>query len=170
MSSDDLLSDGVPGGGVVHPRSSARLGLDLGTCRYQDHAAIRAAGWGIVGITLGTPRFPVPLIGHTRLLAPTRAMFGLDHAEFDEAMLALLDQRGAGNALDVIARFATSAGCDRVALACFEDLTVPGLYCHRTTVARWLEDRVDGLTVPELSGHRPEPRLVQPSLFDLDDR
>lgn len=105
-----------------------------------------------VGITIGNPRFKLPYEReHLRLLAPARHVFRIgDQEEFRQAFEAQLAETG----VEVIRRRLLDIseahdGRDLV-LLCFEDLTKPGLYCHRTHFADFWQDQT-GAEVKELA-------------------
>lgn len=101
-----------------------------------------------VAISRGVPRWPLPF-SYRRLLAlaPSRETFALDDpAEFERAYLAGLDALGPDRVVHDLRRV---SGGKAAILLCWEDLSKPGQWCHRMTLASWLRDRL-GVDVPEL--------------------
>ena len=134
--------------------------LRLATCRYRRFQprmgfAVRA--------TVGAPRYKLdyPLAGHAVLISPTWPMLGLDRDEFQRRYLDRLARTG----LDAVA--AELAGIaaahppgPRLVLLCYEDLSRPGAWCHRTLFGSWWHSHT-GVDVPEFA--EPAPT----GLFDL---
>jgi hypothetical protein len=136
--------------------------MDLATSRYQAADLIEASGRAAVGITLGYPRFKLryPLIANLRQLAPTREMIQVDDAHlFEEMYRNRLDDLGVGGVRELLTMCVERANNERLVLACYEDLTKPGLRCHRRLLANWWEENT-GESVPEL-----EPAVRQEQLF-----
>lgn len=136
--------------------------MDLSTSRYQAAGLIEVSGRAAVGITLGNPRFTLryPLIANLRQLAPTPEMRQLtDPSLFDQMYWDRLDDLGVDEARRLLTHCAEQANNDRLTLLCFEDLTKPGLRCHRRLFAAWWEERT-GESVPEL-----EPDVRQEQFF-----
>jgi hypothetical protein len=120
----------------------------------------------IVGISRGTPRrspgFRYRLM---RSLAPSDATWALeDLGEFEASYVEQLRRLGAEKIVDDLARI---AGDRPAVLLCWERLADPDEYCHRRTLAGFLE-REAGIVVPELTaGDMPRrPDSPQVSLFE----
>ena len=115
-----------------------------------------ARGVTPLGHTAGHPRFALryDLAANLRLLAPSRDMFKMPRDQFETRYRARL----AGHGLDVIAhalaRWDTGAG---VVLLCYENLSDPGKWCHRTMFARWWAEQTGD--VPEEIDAPPPARL-----------
>lgn len=129
------------------------LEFELRTSRYANRS-IADTKLIPIGITAGNPRFRLSyrLATNLRLLAPSRAWFDLADDEFERHYLHKLDEQG----VDMIAAelretFEThrTSEHDGLVLLCFEDLAVPGAFCHRRLFASWFE-RETGQPVPEL--------------------
>ena len=136
--------------------------MDLATSRYQTADLIEASGRAAVGITLGYPRFKLryPLVANLRQLAPTREMIHLsDASSFEEMYRNRLDELGVGGVLDLLTTCVELANNERLVLTCYEDLTKPGLRCHRRLFAAWWQENT-GEVAPEL-----EPDVLQEQLF-----
>lgn len=81
-----------------------------------------------------------------------------DPDEFTPLYRAVLDEH-AGEIAEELAAIAGTTG-KRPVLLCFENLWKgDGTWCHRRTLAEWLEERT-GLVVPELSVPKP-PRVAK---------
>jgi hypothetical protein len=136
--------------------------MDLATSRYQAADLIEASGRAAIGITFGYPRFKLryPLIANLRQLAPTREMIQVDDAHlFEEMYRNRLDDLGVGGVHSLLTTCAERANNERLAILCYEDLTKPGMRCHRRLFAAWWEVNT-GESVPEL-----EPEVRQGQLF-----
>src|ERR1035437_3545314 len=108
--------------------------MDLATCRYQAADLIEASGRAAVGITRGYPRFKLryPVLANLRQLAPTREMRHLtDPLLFDQMYRDRLDDLGVDEARRLLNDCAERANNEHLVVLCFEDLTKPGLRCHR---------------------------------------
>ncbi len=118
----------------------------------------------IVSISRGQPRRRLPF-RYRKLtsLAPGDATWSaIDRESFEEAYWTQLEELGAGTILADLER--VSGGRPVVAL-CWERLDKPGDWCHRTMLARFLEEQTS-IGVPELKpgmipprAGTPEPRL-----------
>jgi len=144
--------------------SSTKLSgiLDLATSRYQAADLIEASGRAAVGITLGYPRFKLryPIVANLRQLAPTREMLQVkDACTFEGMYRHRLDDLGVVEARRLLDDCAERANNDHLLMLCYEDLTKPGLRCHRRLFSAWWEART-GEAVPEL-----EPEVRQGQLF-----
>jgi len=136
--------------------------MDLATSRYQAADLIEASGRAAIGITFGYPRFKLlyPLIANLRQLAPTREMIQVDDAHlFEEMYRSRLDDLGVGGVRDLLTACAERANNERLVLLCYEDLTKPGMRCHRRFFSSWWQENT-GEVVPEL-----EPDVRQGQLF-----
>jgi hypothetical protein len=136
--------------------------MDLATSRYQAADLIEASGRAAVGITLWYPRWKLryPLVANLRQLAPTREIIHVGDASiFEEMYRQRLDDLGIGGVHELLVMCVQRANNERLALACYEDLTKPGLGCHRRMFAAWYQEHT-GESVPEL-----EPAVRQEQLF-----
>ncbi|QSS91292.1 hypothetical protein [Streptomyces sp. M54] len=123
--------------------------LTLFTNRFQ---AFRPPQGVPVRITLGGVRFKLPysLTHSVRELAPRRDYLNAPQPEFEKAYWADLDQLGPDRVASLLQQIARAEGDHRLVLLCFEDLTKPGLWCHRGVFASWWKERT-GDEVRELS-------------------
>lgn len=101
-----------------------------------------------VGISRGTPRFPVPYrYRQARLLAPSRETFAIrSDEEFERAYVAGLEEIGAQKIADLLLRISREEGGKPLALLCFERDRKD---CHRGQFARWFRIKT-GQEVPEM--------------------
>ncbi len=137
--------------------------MDLATSRYQAADLIQASGRAAVGMTLGYPRWrlPYPVVGNLRQLAPSREMIRVDDARmFEEMYRNRLDHLGVSGVRELLSGCAERANNDRLVVLCYEDLTKPGVRCHRRLFAAWFHENT-GEDVPEL-----EPDVRQSRLFE----
>ena len=136
--------------------------MDLATSRYQAADLIAASGRAAVGITLWYPRWKLryPVIANLRQLAPTREMLAIgDACTFDKMYQDRLDEFGVGEVARLLTDCAERANTEHLILLCYEDLTKPGLRCHRRLFSAWWQAHT-GEIVPEL-----EPDVRQEQLF-----
>jgi hypothetical protein len=126
----------------------------LHTSRYS--AFTPAAGTVPVRVTIGAPRFPLKydLEYVVRELAPDRAYFNRPRPEFEAAFRAQLDGRGSEAIGRRLAAIAAQEDAHTLVLLCFEDLTQPGLFCHRRIFADWWQEQT-GQEVTDLHGTAP---------------
>ena len=94
-----------------------------------------------VGISLGAPRFKkeYELAGNAFALAPTRAMFNLDKTVFEAQYRKRLDNLGVERIKSILSTFGYGKEKEMI-LLCYEDITKPEDWCHRTVFAKWWED------------------------------
>jgi hypothetical protein len=137
--------------------------MDLATSRYQAADLIETSGRAAVGITRGYPRFRLryPVVANLRQLAPTREMLAIgDACTFDKMYQDRLDDLGVDEARRLLNDCVERANNKRLLLLCYEDLTKPGLRCHRRLLSAWWHEKT-GEVVPEL-----EPDVRQNRLFE----
>lgn len=133
------------------------LDFDIATSRYQNQDAIIASGLVPVGITVGRPRFRLryTFVHDKTLLAPDYWMLKKPEDErithFEEWYRDKLDKR----ALEIAATLtgiSQTHGNRGVVLLCFENVH-KGERCHRTMLAKWLQEQT-GRSVAELEDSR----------------
>lgn len=102
-----------------------------------------------VGISLGLPKFKknYELAGSDFSLAPKRSMFNLAKPIFEERYRRQMDSLGVKRIKEELSRFGYGK-VDEMILLCYEDVTNPDEWCHRTVFAKWWEDNT-GETVEE---------------------
>jgi hypothetical protein len=126
----------------------------LATCRFQEFRS----GMGIpVRITYGAPRFKLDYNLRHKIgeLAPDGHMLKInDRDRFQLLYTRKLDELGVDRAVHLLRGILLTERADpgtRLVLLCFDDLTKPGMWCHRTMVATWWTFRT-GEAVPEYAG------------------
>lgn len=142
--------------------------LELYTARYQAFADRMGVP---VRTTVGVPRWKLnyPLVHHLREATPTSAMVSgarsgrLDEEGYRGLYVARLDEIGAAAIAAAAMKIARQASADRLVLLCFDDLTKPGEWCHRTMFADWwltrTGDQVREIgSVPDREPSRPARR------------
>ena len=111
-----------------------------------------------VGISIGTPKFP---LGYTvreqcYSLAPKGYMLNMDIERFKQAYYDKLEGIGTEKIINMVTRLderARSEGKELV-LLCFEDVRVEGDWCHRTIFAEWWAENM-GEIIEELPDPTP---------------
>ncbi|WTW95424.1 hypothetical protein OG216_19475 [Streptomycetaceae bacterium NBC_01309] len=146
-------------------------GLSIATCTYQEFVPGMGAP---TRTTAGHPRFALgyQLAGHAVLVTPDRQLVKAAHAGLPEdayefqyrRQLATFGVDRIRAELAAIARYFGAPG--PVVLLCFDKLTQPGNWCHRTHFAKWWTEQT-GDPVPELGGRPTAPASPPPTLFDL---
>jgi hypothetical protein len=139
------------------------VAVDLYTSRWANRELARLA-CRPVGISRGVPRFPLPYkYRQVRELAPDNATWV--EKDLEAFRLSYERQLGEIGADAILARLERESGGLPAVLLCFEDVTQPGAWCHRTMLREWLTKR--GVRISELEpGDLPERGdTPQPSLF-----
>jgi hypothetical protein len=137
--------------------------MDLATSRYQAANLIEASGRAAVGITLWYPRWKLryPVVANLRQLAPTKEIIAVeDPGIFDEMYRNRLRDLGVEGVRELLTMCVQRANNERLVLACYEDLTKPGLRCHRRLFANWWTAHT-GEDVPELEADVRQNRLFE---------
>jgi len=120
-----------------------------------------------VGISRGTPRFPVPYTYRlARLLAPSRETFALrNDAAFEQSYLFGLEEIGVDRIADLLTKISAEEGSMPLALLCYE---ADPADCHRSMFAHWWFEQT-GQVVEELqrcgSSQAKPRRAAQERLF-----
>ncbi|WP_254878538.1 hypothetical protein [Streptomyces sp. NA04227] len=141
--------------------------IKLATCTYQEFAPHMGTP---VRTTVGHPRFPLSyqLGGIARSVTPTRSLLKIESEDAYEFIYRrLLNERG----IDAIREELTAiAGANDlevpVVLLCFDKLSKPGNWCHRTHFAKWWTEQT-GQEVPELGAAAVQPPQAPPALFEF---
>jgi hypothetical protein len=113
--------------------------------------------------SLGTPKWVSYGLVKFMPIAPSGYMLNKSHSEYQALYLDRLDrysqevELGFRNVADLY------PGQDLVIL-CFENLSRPNAWCHRTMFAKWWEGRT-GEQVVEVGPHPPHPTHQQLSLL-----
>ena|SRR5450759_720860 len=120
--------------------------MEIRTGRYQNAGGIKASGLTPIGITNGNPRWPLSykLAENARIFAPDRKdLFhsGLPKPIWRSRYIEQIEKDLGDNALAYLQQLDTKYSSHGPVLLCFEDLRKPGLWCHRTFLAEWLNER-----------------------------
>lgn len=106
-----------------------------------------------VGISLGRPRFKIKYILRKQCydLAPDRSMWGKELDEFRKLYFAKLDKMGTEKVRNILSALYMEAqeNNKKLVLLCFEDVRIPGDWCHRTILAEWVQQNL-GWNMQEL--------------------
>ena len=118
-----------------------------------------------VGISIGTPKFP---LGYTlRMqcysLAPKGYMLNMELERFKPAYYEKLEGIGTDRIIDMVQRMDEEARAEgkELVLLCYEDVRVPGDWCHRTVFAEWWAEQT-GELIEELYDPS-EPKVKKPT-------
>lgn len=129
----------------------------LWTSRYASPAVV-ASGLLPVRATLGAPRWGLGFdpVNMAPLLAPPGWLLRADlpAADFRDAYLAALQERGPRRIVQAVQRLRDDHGADPLAL-CFCRLS-PGSFCHRSFLAAWWHEQTGE---PTFELGEPEPTL-----------
>ncbi|MFF2612347.1 hypothetical protein [Kitasatospora sp. NPDC058046] len=145
--------------------------LTLATCTYQEYRPTMGLP---VRTTVGGARFfTEPIAGHAQAITPSRdlvdaARSGLPADAYELQYRRQLNAVGLDAIraeLEFIAR-RNAAGDTPLVLLCFDVLSKPNNWCHRSQFARFWGEQT-GEVIPEL-GSQPRPTVqAPPTLFDL---
>ena len=122
-------------------------------------ATLETTALAPVRITLGKPRMRLDyaLAGEIRKLAPSGRLFRIeDPVEFRAAYRERLDRLGVDAVRAQLRAIVAAHGGRGAVLLCFEDVRVPGEWCHRRIFAEWWAERT-GQVVAELRDPSPLP-------------
>jgi hypothetical protein len=120
-----------------------------------------------VRTTITAPRWKLPYELRHKIMeiAPDKAFLRAPKPEFTARYFAKLDEVTPAWLIEVMTRIAGQAGDGRLVLLCFEDLTKPGEWCHRSLFAEWWLDKT-GEQVREIAAPPPmTPATPAPRLF-----
>lgn len=133
------------------------------TARYSNKR-LRGDGYFPVGISLGTPKFPLgyELRDQCYALAPKGFMLKMEYGPYCEAYFKKLEDIGADKIIGIVQRLDARAHEEgkSLVLLCYEDLRKPENWCHRTLFAEWWL-RKTGETIEELEETEP-PKAKPP--------
>jgi len=121
----------------------------LYTARYADFDR----AWGVpVRTSVGAPKWwHGPPLEHLAEATPAPWMLDIeDPTRFARHFFGQLDRVGPERLSERFGQISASHGCRPLVVCCFEDVTRPGVWCHRQLLSSWIEDRL-GVEVPELS-------------------
>lgn len=117
-----------------------------------------------VGISIGRPKFPLgyQLREQCYSLAPKGYMLNMDIDRFRPAYYEKLENIGTDKIIDMVTRLDKKAQGEgkELVLLCFEDVRVPGDWCHRTVFAEWWAEQM-GELIDELPDPTP-PKEKKP--------
>lgn len=123
-----------------------------------------------VGISIGTPKFP---LGYTLRkqcysLAPKGYMLNMELDRFKPAYYEKLEGIGTDRIIDMVEKMNTEARAEgkELVLLCYEDVRVPGDWCHRTVFAEWWAEQT-GELIEELYDPS-EPKVKKPAAKNRD--
>lgn len=117
-----------------------------------------------VAISLGLPKWPLKYKINSQcvMVAPKGYMLKMEKAPYRDAYMRKLAEEGSAKVIDTIRKFELDAAEQNksLVLLCFEDLTKPGQWCHRTMFSEWWEDKT-GQKIEELACFAP-PKKQEP--------
>ncbi|MEU8870465.1 hypothetical protein AB0D24_04730 [Streptomyces javensis] len=141
--------------------------IRLATCTYQEFAPDMGTP---VRTTVGHPRFPLSyqLGGIARSVTPTRHLLKIEAEDaYEFSYRRLLNDRGVDLIREELTAIAGANDLDvPVVLLCFDKLSKPGNWCHRTHFAKWWTDQT-GEEVPELGAVPVPAPPTPPALFEF---
>lgn len=145
----------------------------LYTSRFSN-PELKSGKYTVVGIVRGLPRFN---LGYERAgniidIAPTRELFNVyDRAEFTAPYKRHLDSVGIEKINAQIEKY-FALGKDDVVLCCYEDVRIPGEWCHRLVFAEWWLEQT-GEIIAELKDESPiktkRGKVIAPKPRELTD-
>lgn len=127
------------------------------TARYSNKK-LREDGYFPVGISLGTPKFPLgyDLRDQCYSLAPKSFMLKMEYEPYREAYFKKLEDIGADKIISIVQKLDARAREEgkSLVLLCYEDLRNPEKWCHRTLFAEWWQNAT-GEIIEELEEAEP---------------
>lgn len=122
------------------------------TSRYSN-PELQTGNYTVVGITRGKPKFQLKyeLAGNIIEIAPPGYLFNeYSRVKFTPQYFRHMDRTGVSKISNILARY-SRLGKD-VVLCCYEDVRIPGEWCHRLVFAEWwlsrTGERIDELPDP----------------------
>lgn len=118
-----------------------------------------------IPISRGLPRFKLSyeLVKTAYLLCPSYEMLSMyDRDKYEAAYRDQLERMGVEKIKGVL-RSLGYGSAKAIVLLCFEDVTKPGQWCHRTMFARWWQEKT-GMEIKEL----PDPTCYEATLPEKD--
>lgn len=91
-----------------------------------------------------------------RALVPTGPMLKMEYDRYRQLYFDILGKLDPQRVHDEMHELA--GGADPI-LLCWEDISLPGKWCHRRLVAEWFGHHL-GINVQEISKHNPRPEQV----------
>lgn len=138
--------------------------IELFSARYQ---VFRPRMGVPVRTTITPPRWKLPyeLTHKIMQIAPDRAYIRAPKSEFRRRYFEKLNSTGPAGLIAIMERIAEIENDGRLVLLCYEDLTKPDLWCHRTLFGEWWENKT-GNPVREIAAAEPvKARPVQGRLL-----
>lgn len=133
------------------------------TARYSNKR-LRSGEYFPVGISLGTPKFPLgyELKDKCYALAPKGFMLKMEYGPYREAYFKKLEDIGTDKIIGIVQRLDARAQEEdkSLVLLCYEDIRKPENWCHRTLFAEWWQEKT-GEVIMELE--EAEPLKEKPS-------
>jgi len=118
--------------------------MKLYTSYYGNVRKLTEHGVLAIGISVQKPKFlEIPMIPE---LAPTYKMMSMPFDEYKVEYIKILDKLDMTKIGALIGKMAQ--GKD-VALCCYESLKKPNEWCHRTMLAEYLNEKIQGRKYPE---------------------
>lgn len=116
--------------------------MAIWTSRYSNKELVENKNkYYCVGISLGTPKFPLGYIIEQQCysLAPKGYMLRMELEKFTEEYYRKLEGIGSDRIIDMVMRFEKTAADEgkELVLLCYEDVRIPEDWCHRTVFAQW---------------------------------
>jgi uncharacterized protein (DUF488 family) len=105
-----------------------------------------------IGTSVGAPSW-MPGLDYITAFKPVGLVKIQDRDEFTEKYRARLDKM-AGAAIRDLDALSRKYPDTRLVMLCYEDITKPGVWCHREVLAEWLREK--GLEVPEIPADRAD--------------
>lgn len=136
----------------------------ISTARYSNKT-LQQPSYYPVGISVGKPKFALNYVLRDQCyaLAPYYSMLNLDSVSYETAYNEKLNKLGVQKVIGIVRgleRKATAEGKTLV-LLCFEDIRIPGDWCHRRLFAAWWKEHT-GEDINELPEVDP-PKLKKPT-------
>ncbi len=138
------------------------------TARYSNKT-LCGEGYYPVGISIGTPKFPLgyELREQCYALAPKGFMLKMEYEPYCEAYFKKLEDIGTDKIIGIVQRLDRKAQEEgkSLVLLCFEDIRKPEQWCHRTLFAEWWH-RKTGEVIEELEEAEPlkQPKKAAPAV------
>ncbi len=133
------------------------------TSRYSN-PELRTGKYTVVGVTRGQPKFKLgyELAGNIIEIAPPGYLFNeYDRKRFTPQYFKHMDRIGAKRISNILSAYQGIAPEKDVVLCCFEDVRIPGEWCHRLVFAEWWYERT-GEKIEELQDQSPVKGLCGP--------
>ena len=131
--------------------------MSIWVSRYANKK-LREEGWYPVGISIGTPKYPLGYEVREQCysLAPKGYMLNMEYEPYRKAYFEKLNAIGKDSIIRTVKRLDERAKADgkELVLLCFEDIRNEGEWCHRTLFAEWWMEHT-GEIIEELDDPTP---------------